>query len=143
MLNEQKIRKMVEIARFEQEAPRRVFRTAHFFRDDYVSFQVIKAMLGGFFALCLLAALWVFYHSEELMWDYTVMDLWGVVLKFAAVALGVVLACGGVAFIIYLVKYQKDKNKLRRYRINLKQLLIMEEEEKEQSSGDSEGKARE
>ena len=143
MLNEPKIRKMVEIARFEQEAPRRVFRTAHFFRDDYVSFQVIKAMLGGFFSFCLLAALWVFYHSEELMWDYSIMDIWGVILKFGAIALGVVLACGGVAFIIYLIKYQKDRNKLRRYRINLKQLLIMEEEEKELSAPDSEGKARE
>ena len=59
MLNEKRIRLMTKAAEFEQKEGREAFRINDYFREDYVTFHMVKAWIRGTAAWLILAVLWM------------------------------------------------------------------------------------
>ena len=75
MVNETKVKWMTKAAMVKNKEERGMFITSRFYGDDYVSFQVIKAVLGVSFGFVLVVALWFMENSEALLTACSVEEL--------------------------------------------------------------------
>lgn len=75
MVNETKVKWMTKAAMVKKKEERGMFITSRFYGDDYVSFQVIKAVLGVSFGFVLVVALWFMENSEVLLTACSVEEL--------------------------------------------------------------------
>lgn len=113
---------------------------ARHFRSDYVSLQVIKAVICATIAYMIVFGAYIYYDFEVFLTDIYKIDLW----EFAARALKYyvvfVVAYAVIVYLVFSVKYSKAKKNLKRYFNNLKLLGTLynrEDEEETQVAGGS------
>lgn len=125
MLNEERIKLMTRMASYEENEGRKNAAVAKHFRSDYVTLEVIKAIICATVAFMIVFGAYIYYDFENFLTDIYKIDL----LAFAG---KVVRAYGlfliGYCLIVYIafsIKYGKAKKKLRKYFNNLKLLSTM------------------
>lgn len=122
MLNEERVILMTKMASYEENEGRRNVNIGNYFRDDYISIQVIKSVLCATIAYLIVFALFVFYDFETFMQDIYKMDLleFGKNVLFYYVV--TVMSYGVLSYLVYSYRYTKAKKSLKRYYQNLKKL---------------------
>ncbi len=122
MLNEERVILMTKMASYEENEGRRNVNIGNYFRDDYISIQVIKSVLCATIAYLIVFALFVFYDFETFMQDIYKMDLleFGKNVLFYYVV--TVVSYGVLSYLVYSYRYTKAKKSLKRYYQNLKKL---------------------
>lgn len=122
MLNEERVILMTKMASYEENEGKKNVNIGNYFRDDYISIQVLKSILCATIAYAIIFALFVFYDFETFMQDIYKMDLIDLgknVLFYYAVT---VVSYGVISYAIYSYRYTKAKKSLKRYYQNLKRL---------------------
>ena len=100
-----------------------------FFRSDYITIQVLKAILSATICYGLCLALYIFYDFETFMQDLYKIDLVGFakdVLKYYVVT---VVAYGVISYVICSWRYARAKKSLKCYYNNLKKLYSLYQEQ--------------
>lgn len=122
MLNEERVILMTKMASYEENEGRRNVNIGNYFRDDYISIQVIISVLCATIAYLIVFALFVFYDFETFMQDIYKMDLleFGKNVLFYYVV--TVMSYGVLSYLVYSYRYTKAKKSLKRYYQNLKKL---------------------
>lgn len=122
MLNEERVILMTKMASYEENEGRRNVNIGNYFRDDYISIQVIISVLCATIAYLIVFALFVFYDFETFMQDIYKMDLleFGKNVLFYYVV--TVVSYGVLSYLVYSYRYTKAKKSLKRYYQNLKKL---------------------
>lgn len=122
MLNEERVILMTKMASYEENEGRKNVNIGNYFRDDYISIQVIKSVLCATIAYLIVFALFVFYDFETFMQDIYKMDLieFGKNVLFYYVV--TVVSYGVLSYLVYSYRYTKAKKSLKRYYQNLKKL---------------------
>ena len=64
MINEERVILMTRLASYENKEGRENENIGNYFRDDYISIQVIKAVICASIAYAVIFALYVFYDFE-------------------------------------------------------------------------------
>lgn len=129
MLNEERIKLMTRMASYEDNEGKKNTSVAKHFRSDYVSMQVIKAIICATIAYMIVFGAYIYYDFEEFLSNIYKIDLWefaGKVLKYYVVF---VVAYCVIVYLAFSVKYSKAKKNLKRYFNNLKLLGSMYNEE--------------
>lgn len=122
MLNEERIILMTKMAAYEANEGKKNMAIGRYFRSDYITIQVIKAVISATIAFAIGFALFIFYDFEVFMQDIYKMDLIvfarNVLIYYAVV----VVVYGVIAYGICSYRYAKAKKSLKRYSHNLKKL---------------------
>lgn len=127
MLNEERIKLMTQMAAYEEHEGKNNLKIGSYFREDYISLQVIKSIISASIAFVIGFGVFIFYDFELFMQDIYKIDL----LEFAKEVLWMYLIFTGIysviSYIVYTYRYNKAKKSLRLYYNNLKQLTRLYE----------------
>ena len=119
MVDEKKVRTMIELARYEEGEGKEDLRIRHFYRGDYLTVQLIKNWFLTTISYILLLALLVGGNLEFLMNNLDSMDLPVVI---SLILIGYVAA---IAYVSSAVRYGRARKRLREYVVKLRSLYRM------------------
>lgn len=122
MLNEDKVKLMTRLAIYEAHDGKKAMKMTHYFRGDYVSWNVIKTVLAVTAAYLCIVGLWLMYHFEYLMVNLYTMDLMELLKKVLTNYAGLLLVYFVLSYAIYNLKYSKAMKSLKRFRLTMKKV---------------------
>lgn len=132
MLNNGKIRLMTKIALYEEKEEKKALLANRFYKNDYISYHVIKVLLSVTVSCVLCFGLMLLYYSETILTEASIAQLMEMgklmLLLYGLVALAYLV----ISFVIYQERYRKTQKGLRKYHAYLKRLHQFYE----QSSGE-------
>ncbi|MCR5734089.1 MAG: hypothetical protein K6G22_05705 [Lachnospiraceae bacterium] len=116
---------MTKMAAYEAGEGRKDVSLSHYFRGDYISFQLWKSAIYGTAGFALYVAMTILYDLETFLEEFYRMDLVAyfkdILTKYAAVV-GIYII---FSYFVYLYRYKKSKNHMKRYVRALNQLYNM------------------
>lgn len=127
MVNEEKVILMTRLASYESGEGKKDVAVLHYFRGDYVGFQVLKSVIAGTIAFFAIFGVYLLYNFEVLMQDIYNMDLLAFGKSIVIYYLCSVGAYGVISYVVFASKYSKAKKHLKNYCINLRKLAGMYE----------------
>lgn len=122
MLNEERIVLMTKMAVYEEREGRKNVAIGSYFRGDYISLQVLKAVISATIVFGILFVMSIFYDFESFMLDIYKMDLLAYGRRILVIYGIFVIIYGIISYIVYSYRYNKAKRSLKQYYINLKRL---------------------
>ncbi|MBO7600873.1 MAG: hypothetical protein J6S95_06975 [Lachnospiraceae bacterium] len=134
MLNEERIKLMTRMASYEDNEGRKNVAVSRHFRSDYVSLQVIKAIICATIAYMIVCGAYIYYDFEEFMSNIYKIDLLDLAAKMLKYYVIFTVAYCVLVYIAFSVKYGKAKKNLKRYFNNLKLLGAMYNKEDEEGN---------
>lgn len=126
MLHQDKVRLMTRLTMFEESREgKRAMRVSRFYKNDYVTWELIKTILSVTVGYVLVLAMAVLYHLEFLLAHAVTLDYKNIGIKILGgyLVLLVVYVSGGL--IGYSYKYGEERKNLVRYYKSLKRLLAL------------------
>ncbi len=123
MIRTNKVKIMTRAAIFEKEEARKALHISRFFRNDYILYGLLKSAVSVTFGFGLGACVWVIYHSEKLMTEKTIMDLFALGKTAVFWYLAALIAFLLISLVVYGVRYHNAQKRLKGYRSNLRRLL--------------------
>ncbi len=129
MLSEERIILMTRMASYEQGEGKKNVKIGNYFRSDYITVQVLKAIISAVLAFFIMFGIYMLCNFEEFMKNLYEMDIFAfarqILIYFCAMV-------GGYAVLTYIVctwKYASAKKSLKCYYHNLKKLGSMYNEQ--------------
>ncbi|MBQ8245884.1 MAG: hypothetical protein IJZ42_02025 [Lachnospiraceae bacterium] len=132
MISEQRVKLMTRLAAYEQKEGQKNEEIGSYFRDDYISFQLLKSIIYATVAFLLIVGLFVLYDSELFMSDIYKIDILEYAKKLLIYYLGFTGVYVLISYIVYAIRYRKAKKRLRVYFNNLKRLQILYQRERKE-----------
>ncbi len=127
MINEEKVILMTRMASYEEHEGKKDISIIHYFRGDYIGFQILKSVIAATISFFVLFAVYLFYNFEELMQDIYSMDLLAFGKNVVTLYLCTVGAYAVISYVMFASRYSKAKKSLKHYYDNLKKLSGMYE----------------
>ncbi|MCQ2522764.1 MAG: hypothetical protein MJ123_00375 [Lachnospiraceae bacterium] len=125
MLNEERIKLMTRMASYEATDGKKNTSVAKHFRSDYVTLELIKAIICATVAFMVVFGAYIFYDFENFMTNIYKMDLFAFAGRIArAYGYFLVTYCV-IVYVAFSIKYSMAKKNLRKYFNNLKTLSTM------------------
>lgn len=115
MLNEEKIRSMTKLARFEEGIGQEALRISGMYRSDYIGMTLIRNFFSVTLGYVLILGLLAVYHLEFLMEKLHHLNL-GVLI--AEILLGYVIVLvvyTAITYIVCSVRYERAKRNVQGY----------------------------
>ena len=125
MLNEEKVILMTRLASYEKREGKSNMAIGKYFRGDFISLHLLKAVLLATICYFIGFGLYLLYFVEELMAKIYEIDF----IVFAKNAISiyvifVVIYCC-LSYVVFTYRFVKAKKGIRRYYHNLKKLSSM------------------
>jgi hypothetical protein len=125
MLNEEKVILMTKLASYEKREGKGNMAIGKYFRGDFISLHLLKAVLVATICYFIGFGLYLLYFVEELMAKIYEIDF----MVFAKNAISiyvifVVIYCC-LSYVVFTYRFVKAKKGIRRYYHNLKKLSSM------------------
>ncbi|ROR28629.1 hypothetical protein EDD66_104216 [Mobilisporobacter senegalensis] len=122
MLNNNKIKIMTKLALYEQGNGKNDIKISHFYKGDYIRYNILKTIVSitvGFLFLFALVGLYnvEYFITNATVINYKQMGIYLLVLYLAAVIVYVILT-----IIITTIKYKNTRKHLVKYNKDLKEL---------------------
>lgn len=125
MINEEKVILMTKMASYESGRGKKDINILHYFRSDYIGFQMLKSIIAATISFFAVFGIYVFYNFETLMQDIYKMDLLAFGKTIIILYLCTVGAYGVISYVVYASRYNRAKRSLKAYYANLKKLAGM------------------
>ena len=122
MLNEEKVILMTKMASYEADKGKRDMATGKYFRSDYISLQLMKAIFSGTMAFAIVIGIALLYDFDAFMKDLYKIDLLQMGKDLIVIYL---ISVGLYTLIVYIVsayRYNRSRQNLKTYYGNLKKL---------------------
>ena len=122
MLNEERVILMTRMEAYAQDEGKQNMQIGNYFRNDYLSLQVLKSVVSITVAYLIGVGLYILYHLESLMQDIYKMDLWafaGKILMYYGIC---VVVYATVSYLVYAIRYTRARKNLKHYYNHLKKL---------------------
>ena len=131
MVNEERVKHLYKIALYEQNEEKQNRPVGKYYKSDYIGKEIIKSVFTGTFAYGCIAALWLLGSWEEFLESMNSLEVMDTAIEMA-IAYGVfMLVYLGITYIVYSVRYEARKKKLKEHTKNLKRIYqLYEREEK-------------
>lgn len=129
MLNEERILLMTRMASYEANEGRKYKRLGTWFRGDYLTSQILKALLSATIAFALVAGVYILYDLEDFIENIYEIDLLALAKNVLFWYLVTVIGYTVVCYVACTVRYIRARKSLRSYYQNLKKLNTLYQEE--------------
>ncbi len=125
MLNEERVILMTRLASYEKQEGKKNMAISKYFRGDYLTLNILRAILSSTIAFFIGFALFLLYNIEALFEDLYQIDF--LLLGKNCISLYVVFVIGYscLTYIVFAVRYKNARKGMRRYQQNLKKLSSM------------------
>lgn len=128
MINQEKVILMTKLASYEADEGKKYLAIGRYFRSDYISLQLLKALLSGTLAFSILAGLSVLYDIEAFMKNfYQTADMIELIKDMGIVYLIFIGIYMLIAYVVAVYRYNRSRQSLKTYYGNLKKLLKLYE----------------
>lgn len=127
MINEEKVILMTRMASYEEHEGKKDISITHYFRGDYIGFQVLKSVIAATISFFALFAVYLFYNFEELMQNIYSMDLLAFGKNVIILYLCTIGVYAVISYVMFASRYSKARKSLKHYYDNLKKLSGMYE----------------
>ena len=123
MITNEKLRLMTRMTIFEEsEEGKEAIRIGHYFKYDYIRWELIKTIISVTIAYVLILGMVVLYKLEYLIANALVLDYRGILMKVLGIYLVLIVIYVSGAVIGYSYKYNRERRNLGRYEKSLKRL---------------------
>ena len=122
MLNEKKVILMTKMASYEAGEGKKHLSVCKYFRSDYISMQILKAIISGTIAFCIVVGMAVLYDFDALLKDLYKIDLIQTGKDLAVTYLFTVGFYVVVVYFVAVYRYNRARQSLRTYYGNLKRI---------------------
>ena len=125
MLDESRIKLMTRMASYEDTEGKKMIPISHYFRSDYVGFNILKTAVSVTIAFGIVLGIYLFCNIDTLLAEVYKMDLKEVgrkLLSLYAVIMGIYIF---IAFLLYTYRYNVAKKSVRSYNNALRRLAAM------------------
>lgn len=143
MLNEEKIRLMTKAASYEAGEGKKALAMNKYFRGDYISINLIGSWISFTIAFAVCVGVWGFYHMDDFMETINTMDLPDMGKRLVFLYLGLLAVYQLIHYVIYHIRYQKNRRSLAAYNQILKQISHIYQTESKSGGSDFVGGAKE
>ncbi len=129
MINEERVKELYQVALYDQNEEQRYRQVAEYYRNDYISKEIIKSFFSGTIAFVLIVALWVLRDIEGVLDGMGSANYKGIavlLILLYVVFMAVYLLC---TRIVYSMRYKHGREKLKKYYNHLKKIDKMYERE--------------
>jgi len=122
MINEEKVKLMTKMASYEAGRGKKYLSVCKYFRSDYISMQILKAIISGTLAFCIIVGMAVLYDFDTLLKDLYKIDLIQTGKDLVVVYLVSIGCYVAIVYFVSLYRYNRARQSLRTYYGNLKKL---------------------
>ena len=123
MINQEKVILMTKLASYEANEGKKYLAIGRYFRSDYISLQLLKALLSGTLAFIILAGLSVLYDIEAFMKNfYQTADMIELIKDMGIVYLIFIGIYMLIAYVVAVYRYNRSRQSLKTYYGNLRKL---------------------
>lgn len=123
MINERKVILMTKLASYETREGKKYMAIGRYFRSDYVSAQLLKALFSGTLAFGIIVGMAVLYDLETFMKNfYQTTDMIEMLKELGVkylISMGIYLL---VVYVVATYRYYRSRQSLKVYYGNLKKL---------------------
>ena len=122
MVNENKVILMTKLASYEAHEGKKYLAIGRYFRSDYITLQLLKAIFSGTMAFVIVIGIALLYDFDAFMKDLYKLDLLQMGKDLVVVYL---ISVGLYTLIVYIVsayRYNRAKQNLKTYYGNLRKL---------------------
>ncbi len=130
MINEERVILMTKLAFFEQNKGKNNETVGQYFRDDYISMQVIRSAISVTLAFLVIFGMYILYNFENFMAQIYRMDVMQFVRQIVFWYLISAIVYVLFSFFIYTYRYRKARRGMKIYYANLKKLKMLYEAER-------------
>lgn len=129
MINEDKVKELFYVARYDSEEDRFQRQMSSYYGWDFIWKEVLKSFFTGTLAFIGLTVLAVFTNAKQLLADINKIDFQSVGVMLGLVYIAFMLAYIMITIIVYAVRYKAGRKKVRQYMEHLKRVEKMYERE--------------
>lgn len=122
MLNEDKIRLMTGIAKLEKDKGKDLAMVHRYFRGDYISHHMLRALLGYTLCWCLGFALVMVCRIEEMLYSLDLTYLKEFFTRYAVWYVAGLLVYLAITFVVQYRRYKRASGSLKLYLNKMKSL---------------------
>ncbi|MBQ8184500.1 MAG: hypothetical protein IJ036_01795 [Lachnospiraceae bacterium] len=115
MLNEEKVKLMTKAAAYESHGGKEALSVNEYFREDYISKNLIWSWIYYTLAYLLCAGLWAVYNMEYLMENIHKMDLPTFIIGLVVIYVTGLIAYLVIAYLYYGKKHKSSRRSLGDY----------------------------
>lgn len=129
MINEERVRQLNKIALYEKNEENLNREIGQFYKSDYVGKELIKSIFTGTFACGCFAILWLLGAWEDVLEKLNSLELTGMIVNMITFYLVFMVIYLFATYVVYSMRYEARKKKLKEYTSNLKTMHKMYERE--------------
>ncbi len=132
MVNEEKVALMTKLALYEEKEGKKNIPLGKYYKDDYVSMNIVATFIWSTFAYLLILGAIIFMHLEEMMVELATMDYVKAGIDIAIGYAVMIVLSVAISYVVYTIKFKKVRVSLNQYNANLKKLYMMYNESEEE-----------
>ena len=130
MLHQDKVRLMTRLTMFEESKEgKQALRVSRFYKNDYVTWELIKTILSVTVGYIMVVGMAILYHLEYLLAHAITLDYKNIGIRILGCYLILLVIYVGGAMIGYTYKYDVERRNLTLYYKSLKRLLTLDQGE--------------
>ena len=129
MINEDKVKELFYVARYDSEVDRFQKQMSSYYGWDFIWKEVLKSFFTGTLAFTGLTVLAVFTNAKQLLADINKIDFQSAGVMLGLIYIAFMLAYIMITIIVYAVRYKTGRKKARQYMEHLKRVGKMYERE--------------
>lgn len=115
MINEEKVRLMTKLTLFEEVRGKKMLPLSKYYKEDYISTQMIKSFILGTFAYFILLGMIALYQMEEFVNSFLSMDILNLVTFVVAGYVIFMFLYLLLTYIISYLQYKRAKKSIKAY----------------------------
>ena len=138
MVNEERLRHMIQVAKFDANDGKKYKPMTQYARKDYVSLRLLGSFVSGTLCYGLLLGIWGLYAMDEMLGRINRMDISDILTSFMLSYLLFLLIYLGATYIVFNFKYTEGRKRVKKYYGSLKKVnQLYEREERLKATGNT------
>ncbi len=129
MINEERVKQLYKIALYEQNEERTNRQIGQYYRSDFIGKELIKSIFTGTLAFMCFVILWALASWEDMLDSINNLEIVGTAIELLILYVIFLLIYLGATYILYRIRYEMGKKKVKTYADNLKTAYKMYERE--------------
>ena len=129
MVNEERVKQLYKIASYEQNEEKRNRKVGQYYKSDYIGRQMIGSIFTGSIAFVCFAVLWMLSSWEDVLDSINNLEIVGIAIEMIIYYVLFMALYLVATYIVYSVRYEAGKKKMKIYMNDLKRMHKMYERE--------------
>lgn len=129
MINEERVKNLYKIALYEQNEKKYQRQTGQYYRNDYISKDIIKSFFVGTFAYVVMVILWAISSIETFLESINNLEIIKTMVIMVLIYIGFIALYLFATYITSAARYKSGRAGLKDYQTALKDTRKMYERE--------------